>query len=133
LHQLGEEVLTYISSQAWGTSFSVSYEAGRGRQVEVELFKSDCTTPIENWDIIGWWHPTSGWEKSLTHDVWDFNYNIHDISRLDELDIYNLDTWQIEICHKARLVSTPTVKDVQVLAIDADLNPEGKHHKLYFS
>jgi hypothetical protein len=130
LHQLGEEVLTYISSKAFGrTTFSVTYEAGRGRQVEVELFKSDCTTPIQNGRIIGS-HSTS--EKSFTHDMWDFNYFIYS-SRLDELGIYNLDTWQIEICHKARLVSTPTVEDVRNLMIDFELTPEGKHHILYFS
>jgi hypothetical protein len=131
LHQLGEEVLTYISSQAWGTSvydtynrFSVTYEAGRGRQVEVELFKSDCTTPITHSEIISG-YSASGREKSLTHDMWEFYYFIYDSSRLDELGIYNRDTLQLEVCHKARLVSTPTVEDVRNLMINFELTPEG--------
>lgn len=115
--------MSYDSTQAWGTTFSVSYNVGHGRQVEVELFKSDCSTLIDVWGgIIS--RSESVWRNSLTHDRVDFYYYF-DPTRLDEIGIYNADTWQLGICHRVRLVSSPSIEDEQSLLIDVDLIPEG--------
>jgi hypothetical protein len=62
--------------------------------------------------------------RNLIHDRVDIYYYF-DPTRLDEIGIYNADTWQRGIWHRVCLVSLPSIEDEGNLLIDVNRTPEG--------